>query len=319
LIGGLTLSMSGFPFYVADTGGYRAPRPTKEDFIRWGQMTALSTIMQIGGPDPNVNPWDFTRYGDSQFDQQVLDNYRVYIRLHTRLFPYIYTYAKASARHERGATRPFGAAYPEEDHHPNDLFLLGDALLVAPIVDRSTSRNVRFPKGTIWFDWWEQTRYTEGERKLDAPLDRLLLFQRAGSIVPMLRDDIDTLSPVAVPDTVSFQPQAGLLSVRIAPGGNAQFALYDQTKIAWSEEKPAKISYEEGSVFREGALLEILRLTSPRRIDLNGTALSSVADQQALRACAGGCFLWDATTRILWLHIPSGSHTLTVDADPRAD
>jgi alpha-D-xyloside xylohydrolase len=319
LIGGLTLSMSGFPLYGADTGGYRAPRPTKEDFIRWGQMTALGTIMQIGGPDPNVNPWDFTRYGDSQFDQQVLDNYRTYIRLHTRLFPYIYTYAVAANQHQRGPMRPFGAAYPEEDHHPDDLFLLGDALLVAPIVDGKTSRSIRIPKNTVWFDWWDQTRYSAGDITYNAPLDRLPLLQRAGSIVPLLRPDIDTLSPVQAADLISIQPSTGQLYLQIAPGADASFTLFEGTTISLKDAPVLQISLQQGKEFTQGFVLVFLRLDAPKRIARNQKDLPSVPDETALLQCAEGCYFWDTTRRQLSVHLPAGSHDLTVDANQRND
>ncbi|MCB9642299.1 MAG: glycoside hydrolase family 31 protein [Myxococcales bacterium] len=319
LIGGLSLSMSGFHFYGADTGGYRAPRTTKEDFIRWGQMTALGTIMQIGGPDPNVNPWDFTRYGQSQFDQQVLDNYKRYIRLHTRLFPYIYTYAKSAQKHQRGPTRPFGAAYPNEDHHPDDLFLLGEALLVAPIVDGKTSRSIRIPKDTTWYDWWDQKRYTAGDITYDAPLDRLPLLQRAGSIVPMLRPDIDTLSPVQTAETISMQPVPGKLYLRIAPGADSSFTLYDETQISLKDGASLELSIKQGSEFKEGTVASFVRLNKPTSVKLGTTDLQSANDQAALLQCAQGCFWWDDTNKMLYVHAPAGDQQLTIAAEQRKD
>lgn len=319
LIAELTLSMSGFPLYGADTGGYRSSRPTKEDFIRWGQMTALGTIMQIGGPDPNVNPWDFTRYGNSQFDQQVLDNFRTYIRLHTRLFPYLYTYAVAANKHQRGPTRPFGAAYPDEDHHPDDLFLLGDALLVAPIVDGKTSRSIRIPKGTVWFDWWDQTRYNAGDITYNAPLDRLPLLQRSGSIVPLLRPDIDTLSPTSSSEIVSAQPNLGKLTLHIAPGADASFTLFDGTQASLKDAPILQFSLQQGKEFTQGSVLVFLRLETPKRITLNQKDLSSAPDETALLQCTDGCYFWDTTRRLLSIHTPAGSHNLSIEANQRND
>src|SRR5665811_2287862 len=54
LIAGLTLGPSGFPFYGADTGGYRHSPATNELFVRWFEQTSLSTAMQIGNSASTV-------------------------------------------------------------------------------------------------------------------------------------------------------------------------------------------------------------------------------------------------------------------------
>ena len=70
--------------------------------MRWFQHTALSSVMQIGTNSNDV-AWEFRE--ENGFDQELLDNYRIFTRLHLRLFPYAWTYA-----HQINETgRPFCA------------------------------------------------------------------------------------------------------------------------------------------------------------------------------------------------------------------
>jgi alpha-D-xyloside xylohydrolase len=323
IIAGLSLSQSGFPFYGSDTGGYRDTRPTKRVFARWGQQTALSTIMQIGGADPNVNPWDFKKYGESQFDQQLLDIFRNYIRLHTRLFPYIYTYALAANRHEIGPTRPYGMQFPTENYHPNDQYFLGPFLMVAPIVDHKDDREIQLPHGFNWVDWWDLTRYRGGQRiSYSAPLEKLPLFMREGSIIPMLRPDIDTLAPVQEQGIISLLPTPGRLHLRIVPGNNTEIELYDNTKIELRHDitEAIDIAFTYGKTFQQGFALQILRLESVQRILASDKALPGVSELTELNTCPQGCWLWDQSSQILYINLPYATYTkISIQAKIRED
>lgn len=314
IIGGLSLSQSGFPFYGADTGGYRHARPTKEVMMRWGQQTALSTIMQIGGTDPNANPWDFKTYGRSTFDQDVLDMYRRYIRLHTRLFPYIYTYALAAHAHRPGPTRPYGMMFPKEGYHPNDIYFLGDFLMVAPVVRAARKRTIQFPKAYDWIDWWDQKKY-KGGSQIDyvAPLDRLPLFLRVGSIVPLLRPDVDTLSISKDPKVVSVHKDKGDLYVRVVPGKDTDWTLFDATHIEMKHRGGLQISIRPGKEFKQGTVFEVLRLQSVQVVRDGKTALKAAKHKTEWATCTS-CWFWEAAKKRLWIRLPSTQHTLSIQA-----
>ena len=167
MIAGLSLGPSGFAFYGSDTGGYRNAPPNRETFIRWFQQTALSSIMQIG---TNTNDVAWELGGDNGFDQESLDLYRIFTRLHLRLFPYAWSYAAALPRTGRPIQRPFGWQHPELNHHPWDTYFFGDHLLVPPSVD-GEKRSILFPPGR-WYDWWTGDLVEGGEeRVVAAPLD----------------------------------------------------------------------------------------------------------------------------------------------------
>ena len=175
---GLSLGVSGFPFYGADTGGYLHAPPDKELFTRWFEQTALSTVMQMGNA-ANTVAWEPD--ATTGYDAEMLGWYRTYTRLHLRLFPYVWTYAENLATDGRPIARALGLAYPELGVHPSDEYLFGDSLLVAPVLERgATSRSVLLPAGR-WIDWWTGVVHDGGATiTADAPLGTLPLYLREG-------------------------------------------------------------------------------------------------------------------------------------------
>ena len=228
LIGNQTLSASGYPFFGSDTGGYRHFRPTKQVLLRWVQHTALSPVLQFGGAGANCNPWDFTLYeGEddgvpavSQYDEETLDIWRQFAKLHIRLFPYVYTYAVAASQTGIPVTRPYGMVHPEQGH-PDAQYFYGDFFTVAPVVRPEDSREVLIPPGR-WFDWFDDTAYQgPSSKNLTVPLQRLVLLVREGAIIPLLRPTIDTLAPATAPGVESYAVDPGVLYVRLWPGQEA--------------------------------------------------------------------------------------------------
>jgi alpha-D-xyloside xylohydrolase len=254
IVASLTLGPSGFPFFGSDTGGYRHDPPDEETYTRWFQHTALSTVMQVG-TSSNVVPWEFERFG---YSPAVLERYRRYARLHLRLWPYVWTYAMRLRDDGRPIQRALGLAHPELGLHPNDVYLLGDDLLVAPVVERgATRREVPLPPGG-WIDWWTGERHEGGGAiVVDAPLDRLPLLLRAGGIVPLLRPTIDSLSPVADRDAVdSYATDPGVLYARAVPGDEpSSFDLFDGSRI--EIDPGGRVRFRAGAQFRAGALVEV--------------------------------------------------------------
>jgi len=261
-----TLGPSGFPLFGSDTGGYRHSPPDRETYIRWFQHTALSTVMQVGTGSDDV-PWDL---GEIGLDDEVLDLYRTFARLHLRLFPYLWTYLERVRTDGRAIQRPLGLAHPELGAHPDDVYLLGDDLLVAPVVDPGvTERVVPLPEGR-WQGWWDGALYEGGGQvTVPAPLETIPFLVRLWAPVPMLRPTIDAIEPVADTDAIdSFATAAGPLWVRVGVDpdatGTGDFVLYDGTTLTVSSEAgtsgcvDTSLGRAAGSVFDDAVVFEVV-------------------------------------------------------------
>jgi alpha-D-xyloside xylohydrolase len=303
----LSLGPSGYPLFASDTGGYRDSPPSKETFARWFEFTALTPVMQIGTGSSTV-AWELEANG---FDEELLGWYRDYTRLHLRLFPYLWTQVQALRAGGRPIQRALGLAYPELGVHPADVYLLGDDLLVAPVVEPgATTRTLVMPPGR-WVDWWDGSIVEGGiENTVDAPLGKLPLWLRAGGIVPLLRPSIDSLAPTTAPDRVdSFASSPGVLYPRIA-AGSGSFEVFDGTVIdVDGDDAGATISLHPGNAFTLGAVIEVLAVPAPPgSVTLDEGALAPGTDVDALTQTPG----WVHEGNSLWIGVPPGMHTVVV-------
>ncbi len=316
MIAGLSLGPSGFPFYASDTGGYRHSPPDRELFTRWFEQTAVSTVMEIGTSTNDV-AWQPTP--QNGFDEEMLGWYRTYTRLHLRLFPYEWTYATRLASDGRPIERPVGLAYPDLGEHPSDEYLFGDDLLVAPILERgAVKRDVLLPPGT-WIDWWTSAAHDGGTRiQIDAPLDTLPLFVRAGAIVPLLRPTIDSMSPTTDPARVdSYATTAGVLYPRIAPGDASDMTLFDQTHLAQRLDAQAlTLDYTPGDEFQSGAVFEVLGIGARASgVTEGGSALPRFATVAELEAAGSGWTTDAGALGSLWIEVSPGTHEVVATLD----
>ncbi|MBM4357030.1 MAG: glycoside hydrolase family 31 protein [Deltaproteobacteria bacterium] len=304
IVCGLTLAASGHAFYGADTGGYRHAPPDNELFSRWFEQTALSVVMQVG-TNTNDVAWEPTE--KNGFDAALLARYRTYARLHLRLFPYLWSHAAKLPSGGRPIARALGLAYPELGVHPNDVYLLGDDLLVAPVVTRgAVAREVVFPPGR-WVHWFTGD-VVDGDalggkpRTIDAPIGRLPLFLRSGGLVPMLRPTIDTLAPTTEPARVdSYATKTGLLYVRGVAATTGTFDLFDGCQVrSLTYEGETTLTFDAGTELDEGAVFELLDADAPESID-GGASRASAEEVASL-----GGYHHDASRRVLWIAVKPG-------------
>lgn len=312
LIAGLSLGPSGFPFYGADTGGYLHSPPDKELFVRWFEQTALSTVMQIGNSASTV-AWEPD--AATGYDEEMLGWYRLYTRLHLRLFPYEWSYAKRLLEDGRPIQRPIGLVYPELGEHPNDEYLFGDSLLVAPVVERGArSRPVLLPPGS-WIDWWTgEVLPGGGTITADAPLEKLPLYLAAGGIVPMLRPTIATLRPVKDASVDSYATDPGELWARVAPGPASRFELFDGGVITQQRnEGRVLLTSHDGSELRKGVLFELIALGArPLAVTEASSTLAEVASLDALAQAASGWAWSGEAGGTVWIKAGPGDRVIVV-------
>ena len=177
----LNMSVSGVPFVGADVGGFN-DRPTPELYSRWLEAAVLTPFLRSHsvGWAGNKEPWEFG-------DEFTAIN-RSTVELRYRLLPYIYTLFHEHDRMGMPVMRPLWFEFPKDKktYLVADEYLLGGDLLVAPVVKEGMrEREVYFPAGADWIDWWTGERYEGGKpRVVKAPIDRLPLFARFGAVIP---------------------------------------------------------------------------------------------------------------------------------------
>ncbi len=177
----LNLGLSGLIFSGADVGGYRGDC-NAELMIRWTQLGAFLPFFR------NHSEIDTARQEPWQYDEETLAIIREYIRLRYRLLTCYYSLFRESFLYGRPLVRPLFYQHQDdpETYHINDQFLLGRGLMVCPVTRPGIrKRQVYLPSGD-WYDFWSGDRYS-GEAYINAaaPLNRLPLFVRAGTILPL--------------------------------------------------------------------------------------------------------------------------------------
>jgi alpha-glucosidase len=215
------MGLSGLQFVGADIGGI-VPVPSPELYTRWMQTGLLTPFSWTHSLGPgNLEPWGF--------GNRMEDINRESIMLRYRLLPYIYTAFWHAAQTGQPIMRPLLLEYPDDwtAIGTNDEYLFGDDLLVAPIVkDYDENRSVYFPRGT-WYDYWTDRRYVGPLTvNVDAPLERMPLFVRAGAVIPSQQD-------MQYTDQYPIDP----LTFDVYPEGSSTREYYDDDGISFAYEK----------------------------------------------------------------------------------
>lgn len=189
----LNLGLSGIPFCGADVGGF-LDDCSGELLARWTQLGAFTPFFR-NHSNTGVRaqePW--------AFGSEIEIICRAYINLRYQLLPYLYAAFAEAHRAGMPIMRPLVW------HHSNDpkaakcsdQFLLGEHLLVAPVVQKdATARSVYLPRG-IWFDFWSGAAIEGGQHIVqEVSLSSCPLFIRGGGIIPMAapRQFIDPAKP----------------------------------------------------------------------------------------------------------------------------
>lgn len=192
---GLSAALCGFPFWGHDIGGYTGT-PTTELFIRWMQLGTFSPIMQFHGITPR-EPW--------WFGEAALQAARWCFAIRERLQSYLLGTARQASVDGIPMWRPMIWNWPDEPvaRWCDDQFMLGDDLLVAPVLDPFPDREIWIPPGT-WQDAWSGETVTgPTNRWVTVPLDRVPVFVRAGSpltnLFPEVHAHLANMPPVRLP------------------------------------------------------------------------------------------------------------------------
>ncbi len=175
------LGMSGFSFAGTDIGGFGA-EATPELLSRWIEAAVFSPLFRNhsakGGR--RQEPW--------QFGEEVININRKYIELRYQFLPYLYDLFYQGEKTGLPVMRPLVLHYANDKntHNMNGEFLVGENILVAPVLEQGADKKmVYLPEGT-WYDYWTGEA-VEGSQYIlrDAPIDVCPIYIKAGSIIPM--------------------------------------------------------------------------------------------------------------------------------------
>jgi alpha-D-xyloside xylohydrolase len=207
-----------------------------ELYTRWLQYAVFLPMLRSHGTDAPREIWRFGEEGTRFYD--VIASF---IRLRYRLLPYTYSLAAQVTFNSQPMLRAVALDFPD-DHATHDLldqFLFGRSLLVCPvtapmyfesssqpIADAPKNRLVYLPATCAWFDFWTQQVHPGGQFiTVDAPLERIPLFVRAGSIIPM-----------SAPIQHTCELPEAALELQVYSGADTHFTLYEDAGDGYAYE-----------------------------------------------------------------------------------
>jgi len=225
---GLNFALSGIPYWTTDIGGFVFGSPSdpafRELFVRWFQWGTFNPILRVHGTRGNPDGNELWSYGPEM--QKILVDFD---RLRYRLLPYTYSLAWMATSESYTLMRPLVMDFRTDARVADigDEFMYGPAILVNPVTEPgATARNVYLPEGE-WYDFWSGVT-VKGATTVTAaaPIERLPLYVRAGSIVPM-GPEVEW----------STQEAADPIEVRVYRGADGNFTLYEDENDNYNYEK----------------------------------------------------------------------------------
>ena len=247
---GLNLCMTGIPYWTSDIGGFfvttrgseyvkgLADPAYKELYLRWFQQGAFSPIFRAHGSNVPREVWQFGEPGDPFYDGQV-----EIINLRYSLLSYIYSMAWQVTSNSKTMMRALVMDFPEDKNVVDnaDAYMFGSSMLVYPVMSPmyyTTKGAIKKPetnisaylpshKGAYWYDFHED-RYWKGGAtiKYDAPLKKIPLFIKGGSILP--KNEIAQYVG---------EKSDEVMDILVYGGSDAQFALYEDDNVTYNYEK----------------------------------------------------------------------------------
>jgi alpha-D-xyloside xylohydrolase len=224
---------SGIPFWTSDIGGYHfhwAPPDwstgdNRELFTRWFQFGTFSPVFRIHGKGERAlfsDNWDAKT-------KSILLNYD---NLRYRLLPYIYSLSWKVTNEGYTIMRSLAFDFRTDPGIKSipDQYMFGPAFLVNPVTERGIGkRSVYLPKSTQWFDFWTGQTF-DGGQTIEAPatVETIPLYIKAGSVIPM--------GPFL---QYATEKPADPLEIRIYPGADGSFILYEDENDTYNYEKGA--------------------------------------------------------------------------------
>jgi alpha-D-xyloside xylohydrolase len=242
---GMNFSISGIPYWTMDIGGFCVEdryvsgqlecnktgkvnadnKEWRELNTRWYQFGAFAPLYRAHGQFPYREAWNIAPQGDPTYKSILY-----YTQLRYRLMPYIYTMAGMTYFEDYTIMRPLVMDFSGDKNVQNisDQYMFGPSFMVCPVYTyQARSREVYFPKGANWYDFYSGKRIEGGQKlNMDAPYERIPLFIREGAIIPT-GPEIQ-YSDEKVPQKIV---------VYVYRGQNGHFNLYEDEGVNYNYEK----------------------------------------------------------------------------------
>jgi len=192
---GLNIAISGIPWWTTDIGGFHGGDPRdpayQELMVRWFQYGVFCPLFRLHGDrEPRIptgyamtgGPNEAWSYGDAAYERIASA-----MRLRERLRPYIHAQMRVASQDGLPPMRPLFVDFPADPvaWTPDDQFLFGPDLLIAPVLDAgASSRDVYLPAGCTWVDVATGATHDGGSVvTVPVTLDRIPVFSREGAKV----------------------------------------------------------------------------------------------------------------------------------------
>jgi alpha-D-xyloside xylohydrolase len=227
---GLNFALSGMPYWTTDIAGYGPPyaRDThdpsyQELYTRWYEFGTFCPIFRTHGHRANEE--------NELFSYEPVTPILVsYDKLRYRMLPYIYSLAWKVTNDDSTIMRPLVMDWRTDEKVWNigDEFMFGPSILVSPVTQEGAKeRYLYLPQAPRWYDFWTGKEMQGGQRfDADAQLDRIPLYVKAGSILPL------------GPEVEYAEENPGApIELRIYRGANGRFDLYQDQGDTYNYEK----------------------------------------------------------------------------------
>ncbi len=179
LRGGLSIGLSGFSFWSHDAGGFVAQTP-ESLYRRWMAFGVLSSHTRSHGQPPK-EPWSYS--------EAFINDFRDALNMRYQLMPYIYTQAKDSSENGWPMMRALFVEYPDDPGAwtVDDQYLFGADMLVAPLFEEVTSRDVYLPGKHKWIDYQTRKVYHPGWNHIKTGKIPVIILVRNGAVIPHMQ------------------------------------------------------------------------------------------------------------------------------------
>jgi alpha-D-xyloside xylohydrolase len=249
---GLNFSLTGIPYWNSDIGGFflwnfkkKLEDPEyRELYVRWLEFGTFTPMMRSHGEGAPREIYQFGTKGTKYYDAV-----EKYINLRYRFLPYIYSTSWDVTANHSSMIRALVMDSPKDRNalDINDEFLFGKSVLVSPVTnamyvkpgmsgkdtvqveDFSTikSKETYLPAGNDWYDFWTGEKSSGGNKVTkQTPLDIIPLYVKAGAIIP-----------IAPSVQYAEERKWDELEIRIYPGANGTFVLYEDENDNYNYEK----------------------------------------------------------------------------------